>query len=178
MSDNMMPERNWRERYGFVLYVPGLPSDLAWRYIQIKKRFGTDIANLVIFTYRKWGKRVALELSRRILSFNNFEELIDYIRSNAAILDENSMRVINQLLYRYKYEYALNQVAERARKLEDQCPGIWDTAVGIFHRLAQAGSFYNPECILDYAKVKLGCAGDVRKPCQSVVKVIKLILGE
>lgn len=169
----LVPERNWQERASPILFVPGVPHDIVREYLTIKNRFGVDIANLVLYAYKKWGRKVARTLAYRILQFDTFEEAIKFLESKISLFDEKSKKILSGLIYSFKYSNYFDKLLKMLPDAEKECPGTWDLSVNIFHTLARRGLFYSPECIVSYVKVRLGCAEKVKSKCKSVVRNIE-----
>lgn len=167
-----VPEKNWRERTSPLLFIPGVPKEILSEFMEIKKRFGIDIANLVLFAYKTWGRRVAHVLANNILQFGSFEEVIKYLESKVSLFDVNSRKVLSGLIHMYKYNYYFNELLRIVENHEHTCPGIKILAIAIYHRLAGRGVFYSPDCIVNYAGVHLGCMNRIKSTCKSVVKSI------
>ena len=169
-----VPERNWRERASPIFFVPGVPHDIAREYLSIKKRFGIDIANLVLYAYKTWGKKVARTLAYRILQFESFEEAIKYLESKMSLFDKKSRRLLSSLIYTFKFNYYFEELLKLLPPLEEKCPGVWDLSVSIFHRLAKRGLFYSPDCITNYVLIKKGCEDKLKSKCKGIVKNIEV----
>lgn len=173
-DDEYVPERNWRDRASPILFIPGVPHDIIHEYLEVKKRFGIDIANLVLFTYKQWGRRVAKNLANKILRFDSFDELVRFLESKINMFDTKSKKVLSGLIYSFKYSYFFDTLLSIVNNNVHDCPTARDIAIKVFHCLASKGLFYSPDCIVEYAVIRARCRdnGRVRAKCRSVTKNI------
>jgi len=170
----MVPERNWRSRAEPMLVV-GIPREIYKDVQLIKKRFGIDIANIVILSYRSWGPKAAKLLIRNINKFNSLDDLLRFLEAKVSMFDERSRAIISSLLMRIKTNRYFDEVVELASEQEELCPGTLDLAVKAFHYLASRGQFHSPECIVDVV-VSVKCGKKVKSVCTLAAKSVKPVV--
>ena len=166
-----LPERNWKERYGQVSLIP---REIRAEYYEIRRRFGIDVANLVLLMYRKWGARPARALASKILSFDSFDSLIRFLKTKIQLFDAKSRKILANLIYSYEYNFHFEKLLKLIAKEEKSCPGLRTKATALFHCLASRGLFYNEECLISYVKYELGCGGSIQK-CKSTTEAIRRV---
>lgn len=167
---DMVPEKGWRDR---TSVVSTLPSDIKRDFIEVRKRFGLDIANLILLTYREWGPKTARALARRILSFPSFEDLISFLEKKFELFNERSRKILSELIYSYQYNYNFSKLLDIISKHEKNCPNLREMSTKIFHCFASKGMFYYPECIVSYVMVKQGCRKGYNQRCKNTIKSMK-----
>jgi len=173
-NDVYMPERNWRDRVSPMLVI-GIPQEI-YRDIQlIRKKFGIDIANIVLFTYNSWGSRTAKLLIRKINMFDSLDDLLRFLEEKVSMFDEKSRAILSNLILRIKMNRYFDELIEIARKQEEVCPGVYDLSVKIFHESIARGQFHSPECIVDIA-VSIKCKKKLKSICTSVMEAIKPVV--
>jgi len=169
----MVPERNWRSRASPMLVV-GVPQEI-YRDIQIiRRKFGIDIANIVILTYNTWGARAAKLLIKNINRFNTLDDLIRFLESKISMFDEKSKAILSSLVMRIKINRSFDELIELAEKEEEACPGVYDLAVKLFHELANRGQLHSPECIVNVV-ASIKCSKKIKSICTLAAKAIKPI---
>ena len=176
-ADEYVPERNWRERTYPVPFIRGVPKDIIHQYILIKRKYGVELANLIVFAYRTWGKRVARSLANKILSFDSFEDVIRFLEKKATLFDVESRKRIANIIYTFRYGYYFDRVVELSRAKESSCKGVWHYSVKLFHFLARRGIFLHPECIVSYSMEKLGCVDKIPPRCRVVEDVVAKVMS-
>lgn len=155
----LVPEKNFWDR---TSPVSTLPKAVSRYFIEVKQKFGIDVANLVLFAYREWGKDVAIVFARKILEFNSFEELIRFLQARAKRIGEGR-EILNNMIYSFQYTYYLNEMVSVK---DDLCEKARDLAIRIFHSMAGIGLFYSPDCIGKIAEYKVGCRNSIPKRCE------------
>lgn len=176
-EEHYVPERDWWKRtYPTVL----IPKPIVGEYHEIRKRFGIDIANLVLLAYREWGRDVAKSLARRILAFRDHEELFRFLVSRIDLFDERSRRILSSTLQVYRYNHYVDELIFIASERERECPGVREKSLSLYHQLAIRGHFYTPDCVVLYSVRMLGCKdvslSDPR--CKRVFENLVRILGD
>lgn len=170
-DDGIVPERGWWKR----AYPVETPIEREYRII--KKRFGSDIGNLVVLSYKEWGVEAARLLSRRILSFSSHEELFKYLVSKVDMFDEKSRKMLSSAIRAYMYNYYFEAVLEKSSEYESTCPGLRDAAIALFQTLSSLGYFYMPDCIVSYAMIFIVKCRDTQDTrCKSTHSSISRVL--
>ena len=155
----LVPEKNFWDR---TSPVSTLPRPISKYFIQVKHKFGIDIANLVIFAYREWGKDVAVMFAKKVLEFESFEELVRFLQARAKRIGEGR-EILNNMIYNFQYSHYLNQLLEIREKI---CSDSWELSTRIFHMMAGIGLFYSPECIGKIAEYEVGCRKTIPRKCE------------
>lgn len=171
-----VPERDWWKR---THPVEILPKQIAGEFHLVKKRFGIDIANLVLFVYKTWGADVAKTLAKRILMFESHEDLFRFLVSKIDLFDERSRRILSTMLQVYKYTHHVDELFDLVAEYEKKCPGLRDKSLALYHLLAIRGHFYTPDCIVLYSIRVLGCkdVSPTDPRCQKVFEHIERMVG-
>jgi len=170
-NDNIYyPEKGWKDRTAPIMYVPGLPQEFVSDFLEIKRRFGIDIANIIIFTYRKHGPRVTSLLIKRMKRFDSFDELLEFLESKISMFDAESRKILNakitEIKIMYYFKKLLNELDER------KCQGTErETIIQVFHELVKRGIFYSPDCIINVVEAKLHNKS-IKTGCKQVYKTI------
>lgn len=173
-----VPERDWWKR---TYPVEVLPKPIASEFHAVRRRFGIDIANLVLFVYKTWGASIAKVLARRILMFENHEELFKFLVSKIDLFDERSRKILSSMLQVYRYAHYFDELISIASELEKRCPGVRDKSLKLYHQLVVKGYFYTPDCVALYSVYILGCRDvSIADPkCRKVFEHIsKVVEGE
>lgn len=145
------PERGYRERTRVIRLLPPY-------VIEVRKRFGVDIANIVLFVKKTWGDATARALARRILQYTSVHEVIRELERKVSLLDPDSRRILSELVFRIKYNTYLDSLVSKLRG-EDEC--VQREALRYFHKHARDGVFYAPSHVI--ARARKACAsGGVR----------------
>ncbi len=160
-SDDMVLEPNYLDR---SIVVSTLPKEIKKYFFQIKSRFGTKIANIVVYAYMQWGSRVAISIANKILSFDDFEELIRFLESRAQRLGEGR-EVVSSIIYTYYYSHGYEKLRNRLKKA---CKESHKKAIEIYTTLASLGIFYSVDCIVMLAEYYSKCRSSVFKTCEPV----------
>ncbi|MEM1810220.1 MAG: hypothetical protein QW324_05105 [Thermofilaceae archaeon] len=162
---DMVPEKAWWRR---TAPISMLPREIEYWFQEVRRRFGIDVANMVLSAYRRWGPAVAQNLARRILSFESADELFSFLVSKIDLLDERSREVLAALIHQYKYVARMEKLQRIARVHERTCPGVTDAAIRLYHALAVRGIFHSEECIVSYALLTLNCSAVAPPNCADV----------
>jgi hypothetical protein len=162
----MVPERDFWERTSPLSLVP---KPIAKYFFMVKERFGMDIANLVIFAYKEWGKDVAIPFAKKLLEFNSFDELIRFLQKRAKRIGEGR-ELLNNLIFSFQYSRNLEMLIEEKK---NACEKARDLATNIFHLFASVGLFYAPQCIVQIAEYEAGCREKIAKRCKRAYTVYK-----
>jgi len=165
----LMPSRNWREHYSII---STLPQPIREPYNAIRRRFGIEIANIVLSAYKRWGPRVAQALAQRILEFNDLREVLDYLRKRIEVMDERSRREFSSIAYMVMYNYHFDQLISRLKSMGVP-RRIYITAIRLFHSLARHGLLYDPSCIIAVALYVCGQKDRVPKRCSHVASALE-----
>lgn len=170
-----VPEREWWKR---THPIEVLPKQIAGEFHAVRKKFGMDIANLVLFVYNEWGPDVAKALAKRILMFDNHGELFRFLVSKIDLFDERSRTVLSALLHMYKYRYYIDELFSIVSNYEKTCPGLRDKSLALFHFLAVRGHYYTPECIVFYSMHVLKCKDVSESRCRKVFEHIERMVSK
>lgn len=171
-----VPERDYWKR---THPVDMIPSDIKREFHSVRRKFGMDIANIVLFAYREWGVDVARSLAKKILSFDSHDELYRFLSSKIDLFDERSRKILSYLMQVYKYTHYVDELNQIISELESKCPGVRDKAFSLYHALALNGYYYTPDCIVLYVLQVLNCRETyvVNQRCKNVFDNIRK-LGE
>ena len=173
----MVPERNWRERAGVIRYLPGVPHDIYSEYKELRRRFGIEVANLVLYAYKTWSKVVAKSLAYKMLQFYEFDEMIAYLEEKVSLFDDEGRKLLSSLIYKFRYSYWFERLLnELSKKRKDEC-NIREVALEAYHKMARRGIFIAPQCIVQYAKLKV-CNQQPRKICERVIEKIEKVMED
>lgn len=171
------PEREWWKR---TYPIDILPKPIAGEFHAIRRKFGIDIANLVLFVYKIWGSDVSKALARRILSFDDHESLYSFLVSKIDLFDERSRKILSTMIHVYKYTHYVDELIKLASEYEKECPGVRDEALDLYHSLALRGHYYTPDCIVIYVMRVKGCvnipSADPR--CRNVFDHVSKIMNK
>jgi len=167
-SDDLEPGR---DRWSRSAPHSTLPPEISQLYWEIRHKFGIVLANLVLFAYQEWGPRVARELAREILKYDDFEEVILELEDRVRRLGPGR-EAVARIIWNLKYQ----KYFEELSRLRDQACR-WDIATELFHSLAQIGYFFPPKCIVNVANYLARCEG-LKKECARVCDAIREIIGD
>lgn len=170
---HLVPERGWWERTSIVSTIP---PEIREEFYEIRKKFGLDVANLVLLTYRKWGAKTAKFLAQKIKAFSSFEELIAFLEKKFELFDAKSRKILSGLIFSYQYNFNFERLLSVLDNYEEKCPGVRALATSLFHCFASRGLFYYPDCIVVYALVKLGCRTSYGQRCRNTVAAMEKIV--
>jgi len=168
----LVPEREWWKRTKPVLTI-GIPQELRDYFFEIKRRFGLDIANLILIMY-KTSPAVAMALARRILEYDSFEDLMLFLEGKIEMFDQKSRSILANVIFRFKYNYYLERLRHA---VENEPEDIRMDAVRLFNRLASIGVFFDPVCIVQYVHWKRK-GGSPPKRCRAAIRQIQMLEKE
>lgn len=170
--ETVVPERDfWKRSY----FLSNLPQDIAKSYLEIKRRFGIDVANLILLAYKYWGSRVAKTLSNRIISMGSLKDVLNFLEEKSRLFDARGRKILAELIYSFKYNNGVDEILSIVSEREQRCPSIKNTAISIYHSLVSMGYFPPTRCLVEYAEKIEGC-GSVSSSCEQVVEKIEEVL--
>lgn len=126
-----------------------LPPRLRAKYVQILNKFGRDIANLVIFTYKEYGAQLANTVADKILSFNDFKSLFNFLMSNVSKLYIGRKEVATMII-RFKFNYYHEQLLDKLKRINDE--EVKKLAVDVFLTCSRVGAIPSPICAIEVAR--------------------------
>jgi len=167
----MVPEKNFWERSRPVL--PVLPRGLKRLYVEVERRFGREIASLVIMAYREWGDMVARRVAEKLLSFDSFDDLVEHLKSRAWKLGFGR-EIVSSLLYSYQFSHLFDELMEERKHA---CPEARKEMMRLFQFFVERGQFYSATCIRAIAEYNVGCADRVPYNCKSAYRAYRELTG-
>lgn len=155
--EDFVAERNWWQRASIV---STLPRPIAREFLDIKRRFGTELANLLLYLYREYGTAVARRFYRRLAEK---ESLVDALAEAERYLDrfepESRRELANYILY-VLYSSGVEKIHELAAGYAGRYPGLAERAARAFQELFRRGQYFSPECVVAYVVERYYGGGD------------------
>ena len=109
MTDYKELPRNWKDQY---YPLPDAPPFI----IEVKQKFGTDIAIILKEIYKK-SPRLAKRIYNKIIMYESIYDVVREILDNASLFDQTSQEIINRIAKRVLINYNLEKIIE---KIEDE----------------------------------------------------------
>lgn len=141
-----------------IYFMQGVPREILDQYLAIRRKFGPEIADVVVEVFKREGASVARTVAKRMLEADSFEELIASVMKKIDVLAPGAREAIANIVYSYQYSYYLRWLL---RTLDAEgCVEGREPALAVFRELAKAGIFFSPDCF-----VKVFCLGEYSAKC-------------
>lgn len=159
-------ERDWWKR---ASVISTLPKPIAHEFLETKKKFGSDIANLILLLYNSYGPAVAKRLYNNIIVKEDLNEVLKEVEKQLDKFDARSRRILSNYILSIEYTSSIELIQEISRNYEKEYPGLLMKSISVFQELFKRGLYFSPNCIVAYTirKYYNGVASQIK--CQRSV---------
>ena len=146
-QEDFVAERNWWQR---ASVVSTLPRPIVREFLDIKRRFGTELANLLLYLYREYGTAVARRFYRRLADKESLVDALAEVERYLGRFEPESRRALANYIIYVLYSSGVEAIHDVASAYAGRYPGLAERATRAFQELFRRGQYFSPECVVAY----------------------------
>ena len=146
-DDDIVVERDWWKRASVISTIP---RPIVREFLDLRRRFGMEIANLLLALYNRYGTAVARRFYRRVADKDDLLDVLSVVESYLDRFEPEARRTLANYVLSILYESGVELIHEISRGYGDRYPGLTERAVRLFQELFRRGQYFSPACVVAY----------------------------